>query len=120
MKKKITIPLPPSVNTLYLFNPRTHQKIYKQSVRDYYEVNTLQLRAWAKRHFVSPVSEMAYFDLDFYLGSKNADAHNYLKVVCDLFQKADLVENDKYMMNRIQSIQYDKENPRVEITWLAP
>ena len=120
MRQKITIPLPPSVNTMFIFNKYTHQKIYKPDVRTYYEVNTLVLQNWCKLHYIKPVTEMTHFDMEFFLPNKLADAHNYLKITCDLLQKAGIVENDKWIMTRIQKVDYDKANPRIDITWLSP
>ena len=120
MRQKITIPLPPSVNVMYQYNRYSHQKIYKQEVRDYYEYNTLILQNWVKLHHVKPVEEMTHFDMEFFLSSKNADATNYLKISMDLLEKAGIVSNDKFVMARIQKVDYDKENPRIIISWLSP
>jgi len=120
MRQKITIPIPPSVNKMFIFNRYTHQKIYKQETRDYYEYNTLVLGNWVKKHFVKPVVTMTHFDMNFFLGSKNADSHNYLKVAADLLEKSGIVSNDKFLMARTQSVEYDKENPRIEISWISP
>jgi Holliday junction resolvase RusA-like endonuclease len=120
MRQKITIPIPPSVNKMFIFNKYTHQKIYKQETRDYYEYNTLVLGNWVKTHHVKPVAKYEYFDMKFFLKNSSMDSHNLKKVAFDLLEKAGVVENDKWILDRTQSIEIDKENPRIEISWLSP
>lgn len=120
MRHKITVPLPPSVNSMYMYNKYTHQKIYKPEARDYLEQNKLVLGLWVRKHFVKPVNNFTHFDMEFFLGSKNADSHNYKKLLLDLLQHVGIVENDKWIMDRTQKISYDKEDPRVVISWFGP
>lgn len=120
MRQKITVPLPPSVNSMYMYAKYSKQKIYKPEARDYLEVNTLILTNWVKKHFVKPVTGFTHFDMEFILGNKNSDSHNYKKLIFDLLQHAGIVENDKWILDRTQKVDYDKADPRVIISWVSP
>ena len=56
-----------------------------------------------------------YIDLVFFFPDKRIrDSHNMLKLLLDVMQGA-IYENDYFVMPRIQSVEYDKDNPRIEI-----
>ena len=56
-----------------------------------------------------------YIDMIYYFPDrKTRDSHNCLKMLMDVMQDR-VYENDMYALPRIQSVEYDKENPRVEI-----
>lgn len=118
-KRKFTIdlPLPMSVNKLYAYNKYTHQKVYKKEAMDYLKDWSAWIKIWMTESKVPMVKEMTYFDLDFYLPRTNSDSHNYKKLLFDLLEWGGMVENDKYIMDRTQSIKYDPKKPRVIISW---
>ncbi len=55
-----------------------------------------------------------YIDLVFFMPDRRIrDSHNMLKLLLDIMQGI-VYENDYYVQPRIQSVEYDKENPRVK------
>jgi Holliday junction resolvase RusA-like endonuclease len=60
-------------------------------------------------------TEWLYVDLVFYMPDRKIrDSHNCLKILLDVLQGTVFV-NDYFCLPRIQSVEYDKENPRVEV-----
>ena len=117
MTYKLELPLPPSINTVYVFNKYIHQKVYKRSATSYIEVNTQIVKNFVRKHKLIPFSNYFYLEMYFWLPRQNADSHNYKKIVLDVLEHGGLVENDKWIMDRTQKIEVDKENPRVLMTF---
>ena len=60
-----------------------------------------------------------YIDLTFFMPDRRIrDSHNCLKLLLDVMQGI-VFDNDYYAMPRIQSVEYDKENPRLEVCVFA-
>lgn len=56
-----------------------------------------------------------FVDLVFYFPDRRIrDSHNCLKLLLDVMEKA-VYPNDYFVLPRIMSVEYDKENPRVEV-----
>lgn len=56
-----------------------------------------------------------YIDLVFYFPDRRIrDSHNCLKLLLDVMETT-VYENDYFVLPRIMSVEYDKENPRVEV-----
>jgi len=119
MKTKISLSLPPSINRAYTFNRWTHQRIYTPEAKKYIsEVSSILKRELKKNKVITPIDEYFYIDMKFWLSRKNADSHNYLKVFNDMLETSGLTSDDRYIMNRIQQIEIDHKNPRVEISFV--
>lgn len=117
LKRIITVPLPPSVNTIYMWNPRTHTKIYTQNARNYLEINSIELKSWKNKNNVKVIDDYKHVNFEFFLSRKNCDSHNYFKLLCDVLERAGIVSNDKYLMTQIEKVEFDSKNPRVIISW---
>jgi Holliday junction resolvase RusA-like endonuclease len=120
MQKKqfsISLPLPPSINRAYTFNKWTHQQIYTPEAKEYIAYASLIVSQALKKNKIEiPIDRYFHIDMDFWLSRSNADSHNYIKVFDDMLETSGLTTNDKWIMNRIQSVKVDTKNPRVEIT----
>lgn len=56
-----------------------------------------------------------YADLVYFMPDRRIrDSHNMLKLLLDVMEKI-VYHNDYYVMPRIQSVEYDNDNPRIEI-----
>ena len=56
-----------------------------------------------------------YIDVVFFMPDRRVrDSHNTLKLLLDVMQGI-VYKNDYYCMPRIQSVEYDQHNPRVEV-----
>lgn len=60
-----------------------------------------------------------YIDMAFFMPDRRVrDSHNMLKLLLDVMQGI-IFDNDYYALPRIQTVEYDKDNPRIEIC-IAP
>jgi len=108
--------VPPSVNAIY-YNTRGGgrrlTKVAEHYIRD--------ARALINEAIYDQSWEMQkkgvwlYIDLVFYFPDRRRrDSHNCLKVLLDTLESI-VYQDDMYVMPRIQSVEYDKEDPRVEM-----
>jgi len=115
-KLKMSLPLPPSVNHMYI-NTRGGGKRLTKQAENYVRVSrslinlAIEEQRWLKQN----KSTWLYIDLVFFMPDRRVrDSHNCLKLLLDVMQ--DIVfDNDYYVMPNIKTVEYDKENPRVEI-----
>lgn len=119
MRNTLTLPLPMSVNRMYTYNRYTHQKIYKKEARDYLAGVGSQLAAIMRRDKAAPIDDYTHLDLFFFLPRKNADSHNYKKLLFDALQHGGVVTDDRYILDRTQKVEIDTKNPRVIIKWVG-
>lgn len=110
----LSLPLPPSVNHMYV-NVKGGRKLTGRAEK-YIKISKALIndaiydQRWVKEK--NPV--WLYVDLVFYMPDRRIrDSHNMLKLLLDVMQDT-IFENDYYAMPRIQSVEYDNENPRVE------
>lgn len=117
---KMSLPLPPSVNALHVGLQNGSRKLsYK--AKNYFrdargKINVeIEEQKWVKQS----KSTWLYIDLVFYMPDRRIrDSHNMLKLLLDVLQDV-VYDNDYYVMPRIQSVELDKENPRVEFKIFA-
>ncbi len=116
-KLRITLPLPPSVNNMYVNTRGGGRRLSKKS-EDYIRrsrglINlAIEEQRWIKQND----STWYYVDLVFFMPDRRIrDSHNMLKLLLDVMQGI-VYSNDYYAMPRIQSVEYDTENPRVEVS----
>lgn len=116
-KLRITLPLPPSVNNMYVNTRGGGRRLSKKS-EDYIRrsrglINlAIEEQRWIKQND----STWYYVDLVFFMPDRRIrDSHNMLKLLLDVMQGI-VYSNDYYAMPRIQSVEYDMENPRVEVS----
>ena len=111
---EIELPLPPSVNASYQFNPKLHRLIKTPEYSNY-----IKDTAWIvkdilmQNNFSEPIDGFYPVYMEFFLRSKLADSHNYKKPIFDALERGGLFTNDKYILDRTVSVNYDKNNPRV-------
>lgn len=111
-KLYLNLPIPPSVNSLYTMQRKLTAKARKYIANS----QPIILDAINDQNWHMPEkNEWLYLDMVFYMPDKRIrDSHNALKLLLDVLQ--DLVYvNDYTVMPRIQSVEYDKDNPRVEV-----
>jgi crossover junction endodeoxyribonuclease RusA len=108
----ISLPLPPSVNSIYTLQRRLTVKAQRY-IRDAKALINVAVdeQFWNK----AEPTHWLYVDLVFYMPDRKIrDSHNCLKLLMDVLQGS-VYENDYFVLPRIQSVEYDKENPRVEV-----
>lgn len=129
MELKLILPLPVSINKLYInqytFNPKTKtrspsgkrilsadgQKVKKQIQEE--ALDQLKNQIWdyeyTKDHYI-------YMDAVIYFNRQGRDDNNIYKLNNDALEKI-VYDNDSRVLTRTQRILYDSENPRVELTF---
>ena len=116
MKKyELVLPLPPSMNVVYTYNPYIRQKVYKKSGTSYLTINTAAVQDWVKKNKFPMQEDYFYLDMWFWVPRRNADSHNYKKLLLDVLEHGGLVINDKFIMDRTQGIDVSKDDPRCKM-----
>ena len=116
-KLSFSLPIPPSVNHMYQNAGRgkrlttqainyikTAQDICKKAVREY---------GWKKdKDHVWYVMDLYFFFPD----KRVRDSHNCIKLLTDCLEGL-LFTNDYFLLPRIQHVELDRENPRMEVVY---
>lgn len=112
---KLCLPLPPSVNSLHMNTKNGGRRLTKRAehyIRDSRALinQAIEEQKWLKQ----PKNTWFYIDLVFFMPDRRVrDSHNMLKLLLDVMQGI-VYDNDYYVMPRIQSVEFDLRNPRVE------
>jgi crossover junction endodeoxyribonuclease RusA len=100
------------------FNTRNGGKVltYKaqQYIRDAKALINLAIEEqnWLKQEY----AVWYYIDLVFYMPDRRIrDSHNMLKLLLDVMQET-IFHNDYFVMPRVQSVEYDNNHSRIEIS----
>ncbi|MGG3920337.1 RusA family crossover junction endodeoxyribonuclease [Geobacillus thermodenitrificans] len=127
LKIKLTIPLPISINKLYInqyvYDPKTKKWIPTgkrimseegKKLKEQIQLETIkQLQSqewdyeWTKTNYI-------YQDCYIYMNRMGRDDNNIFKLLNDSLEKI-VYENDSRVLTRTQRILIDKYNPRVEL-----
>jgi crossover junction endodeoxyribonuclease RusA len=110
------LPVPPSVNHLH-YNTRGGGKRLTAKAQHYIRDSRalINLAIEEQRWEKAKKGVWLYVDLVFYFPDRRIrDSHNCLKILLDVMQGI-VYENDYTVLPRIQSVEYDKDDPRVEL-----
>ena len=128
MKVELTLPVPTSINALYInqfaYNPKTRKRemtgakiLSKQGEKRKAEIaqaakEQLQNQEWdyewTKQNYV-------YQDAVIHFARRGSDDNNIYKLLNDTLEGI-VYDNDSRVLVRTQRIVYDSSNPRVEVT----
>lgn len=113
---KLSLPVPPSVNAIY-YNTRGGGRRLTSKAEHYIRDSraltnvAIEEQGWT----LSEKGIWLYVDMVFYFPDRRRrDSHNTLKILLDALEGL-IYKDDMYVLPRIQSVEYDKDNPRVEI-----
>lgn len=98
------------------YNTKGGGKRLTKTAEDYIRVSRALINQYIEeqRWFKQSKNTWFHLDLVFHMPDRRVrDSHNMLKLLLDVMQGT-IYENDYYVMPRIQSVEYDKFNPRVE------
>lgn len=115
-KLVMALPLPPSVNTLYV-HTRGGGKRLTRTAENYIRTSRALINmAIDDQNWIVPNQHTwLYIDMVFYMPDRKIrDSHNMLKLLLDVLQGTAYV-NDYAVMPRVQSVEYCPENPRIDI-----
>ena len=115
MVEFIELPLPPSINRAFTFNPRIHALAHTREATEYLTAAGWMVKGSCIEKNIRSIDSYCTVGLKFYLGRKNADSHNYKKLLFDALQKGGLFTDDRYIMDQTLSVEIDSKNPRVKI-----
>lgn len=111
-----TCPIPPSVNGLY-YNRRNGSKVLTKNAQDFIRcaraiINVaIEDQGWK----LPERTAWLYVDVVVHMPDRKVrDSHNMLKIIMDVMQGL-IYQNDYFVMPRIQSVEYDKVNPRINV-----
>lgn len=115
-KLKLNLPLPPSINHMYHNTKNGGKRLTKTAENYIRESRSLINLAIEEQHWLKQnKSTWYYIDLVFFMPDRRIrDSHNMLKLLLDVMQDI-IFDNDYYAMPRIQAVEYDPCNPRVEV-----
>lgn len=115
----MSLPLPPSVNSMHVNTSRGGRRLTTKAMNYIRDSRALINQFVEEQHWVKPNRETwLYVDLVFYMPDRRIrDSHNMLKLLLDVMQDV-VYENDYFVLPRIQSVEYDTENPRVDLVVL--
>lgn len=71
----------------------------------------IEKQGWIK----PPKGKLIIMDTIFYFDRTDRDAQNYFKSICDIATECGVWEDDNIVMERVNRIYYDSNNPRIEI-----
>lgn len=109
---KLTLPIPPSVNHMYVGPKRAMDAKARAWFTEARLLLCVQVR---EQRWKMTSATWLYADMKFYMPDlRRRDSHNTIKILLDVMEGF-VYENDFYVMPRIQLVGHDKENPRVEI-----
>lgn len=115
-KLRLSLPIAPSINHMYVNTRGGGKRLTSKAeryVRDSRALINLEIeeQRWVKQS----KAVWYYIDLVFFMPDRRIrDSHNCIKLLMDVMQEL-IFENDYYVMPRIQSVEYDVDNPRIEI-----
>lgn len=128
MELKLTLPVPISLNELYIneygWNPKkkmrtpTGRRILsndgEKCKTEIQELATEQMKSqyW---DYDFTLNNYIYMDTIIYFSRRGRDDNNIYKLLCDSLEKI-VYENDSRVLIRTQKILYDTVNPHIEVT----
>lgn len=92
------------------------KRLTKQAEQYIRESRALINLAIEEQRWIKQKESVWYYTdcLFFFPDRRIRDSHNMLKLLLDVMQNV-VYGNDYYVLPRIQSVEYDKENPRVDL-----
>ncbi len=128
MELKLTLPVPTSLNELYIneysWNPKKKIRVpsgrrilSKEGEKCKEELITLTTEQLKDQEwdYDYTLENYIYMDTIIYFSRKGRDDNNIYKLLCDSLEKL-VYENDSRVLIRTQKILYDTVNPHIEVT----
>lgn len=116
MSIKLTLPLPPTVNHMYITTPSGARVLTEEAKAWVVEAGFEALRQRKKQGWEKVEKGVQlYADLYFFFPNRRRrDSHNSMKILLDALEKI-LYEDDQFVLPRVQEVLLDRENPRLEL-----
>lgn len=113
----ISLPIPPSTNRRMIM--ARGRMILSSEARDYIEKASLIVHKRLQDYNLCPRTDYVAVDFSFIFNdNRRRDAHNYLKILCDVLERGGLVSDDRYILPRIlKPIVIKDVEPCVTVSW---
>lgn len=128
MELKLTLPVPLSLNELYIneygWNPKKKMRtptgrriLSKEGEKSKEELQSLTIEQMKDQEwdYDYTLENYIYMDTVIYFSRKNRDDNNIYKLLCDALEKI-VYDNDSRVLIRTQKILYDTVNPHIDVT----
>lgn len=115
-KLKVILPIAPSINHMY-YHKRNGAKSLTATAKRYILESTALIREAIEEQIwmIDNRDVWYYLDIIVYMPDRKIrDSHNMLKLMLDVFQDI-AFRNDYFVMPRIQGVEFDKEDPRIDV-----
>lgn len=115
-KIKLVLPVPPSVNHIYQNAGRGSRRLSTDAVKYIKQAQDIAKKEIKRIKWKKDNEDVwCIMDLYFYFpDKKRRDSHNCLKILTDCMEGL-LYYDDYFILPRIQDVQLDRENPRLEM-----
>jgi len=117
-KKRLmfSLPVPPSVNHMYVQTRRGTKSLTANAKNYIRDAKALILAAIEDNNWMMQDTEVwFYVDVVVYMPDRRIrDSNNMSKLLLDVMQGL-IFENDYYALLRFQSVEYNPDNPRLDI-----
>jgi crossover junction endodeoxyribonuclease RusA len=112
----LTIDIPPSVNHAYVNTRYGGKRLNKEAQQFVYNTQIIAGKMIKEQNWQEDRQCVWYYmDLYFYFPNRRKrDSHNCLKVLLDTLENV-VYPNDYYVLPRIQKVELDVNNPRLEV-----
>jgi crossover junction endodeoxyribonuclease RusA len=112
----LKLPIPPSINSIYYNTRGGGRRLTNKAEKYIRDVKALINLGIEEQRWIKPDKHIwLYVDMVYYFPDRRIrDSHNCLKILMDALEGS-VFHNDYTALPRIQSVEYDKECPRVEI-----
>lgn len=113
---RIDLPVPPSVNSIYYNTRGGGRRLTAKAEKYIRDARALINLAIDEQKWIVPNRDVwLYVDMVYYFPDRRIrDSHNCLKILMDTLEGKVFI-NDYTVLPRIWSVEYDKQNPRVEL-----
>jgi Holliday junction resolvase RusA-like endonuclease len=128
LELKLTLPVPTSLNELYIneygWNPKkrmrtpTGRRILSkdgEKCKEQLQQLTTEQLKYQEWDYDYTLDNYIYMDTVIYFSRKGRDDNNIYKLLCDALEKI-VYENDSRVLIRTQKILYDTDNPHIDVT----
>jgi Holliday junction resolvase RusA-like endonuclease len=128
LELKLTLPVPTSLNELYIneysWNPKkkmrtpTGRRILSkdgEKCKEELQQQTMDQMKSQQWDYDYTTTNYIYMDTIIYFSRKGRDDNNIYKLLCDALEKI-VYENDSRVLIRTQKILYDTVNPHIDVT----
>ena len=114
---RLVLPMPPSVNHMYLQSRWGGKRIRTKKAREWFgQAEKIVRNEILNQQWEATVNQKIVLDvLTMFPDRRKRDTNNTAKALCDMLEHAGVYDNDRFALVRYIDYGVDRENPRVEV-----